>query len=356
MVVRAGSLRGKSETAARWALMLSLSAAIFVGDTVTDLEIAVAVLYVAVVLIAASFLTTRGVLAVSIGCVGLTLASFLLSRGGAYGAGLVNCALSVSAIGATAYLALKSSEAALAEQTARTQLIRLARVNSLSETTASIAHEVNQPLTEIVASGNACLNWLASEPPNLPKARQAVERMISDANRTSGIVARVRNLYKQPRLNATWIDATAVVNEALALSENELERNNVAVSTKFEDEPLAIFAEAVQIELVLLNIVLNAVESVVQETSNRQIFIEVSSMDEKIIEFIVRDTGRGIAPDKLEPIFDAFYTTKPEGTGIGLAISRSIVEAHGGRIWASTNVKEGAEFHFLLPGRKKKVS
>jgi signal transduction histidine kinase len=347
-------MRGKRGAVMRWASMLALAAAIFVGDTVTDFEIAVSVLYVVVVLIATGFLPTRGVLAISFGCIALTVASFMLSHAGAYGPGVVNCALSVSAIAATTYLALKSAEATLAEQAARAQLIRLARVNSLSETTASIAHEVNQPLTGIIASGNACLNWLACDPPNLPKARQAVERMIGDANRTSGIVARVRNLYKLPKLNANWIDVMSVVDQVLAQSETELQRNNVAVTVMFAGAPLEIYAEAVQIELVLLNIMLNAIDSVARARSEPRVSIEARLADEKRVELIVSDSGHGVAPDRLETIFEAFYTTKTDGTGIGLAISRSIVEAHSGRIWAAAKAEGGAEFHFLLPGRKKK--
>jgi signal transduction histidine kinase len=346
-------LQGKREAVMRWASMLGLAAAIFVGDTVTDFEIAVAVLYVVVVLIANGFLPTRGVLVISFGCIALTLASFMLSRAGAFGPGLVNCALSVSAIAATTYLALKSAEATLAEQAARAQLIRLARVNSLSETTASIAHEVNQPITGIIVSGNACLNWLACDPPNLPKARQAVQRMISDAERTSGIVARIRNLYKLPKLNAKWIDARSVVDQVLALSETELKRNNVAVTVIFAGAALEIYAEAVQIELVLLNIMLNAIESVTRGCSEPRVAIEVRLEDEKHVEFLVSDSGHGVAPDRLETIFEAFYTTKADGTGIGLAISRSIIDAHGGRVWAAADAEGGAEFHFVLLGRKK---
>ncbi|WP_205041992.1 sensor histidine kinase [Rhodoligotrophos defluvii] len=332
--------------------MLFLLVVIFVVDTIADLEIAVAVFYVAVVLFAAGFLRTRGVLAVAVICVFLTVASFFFTRAGAYEAGIINCAISLCAIVITTYLALTKSSAILAEHEARNQLARIARVNSLGEMTASIAHEVNQPLTGVITSGNAGLRWLAADPPNLPKAREALKRIISDANRASSVVGRVRSLSKRAEPKAGWLNATLIVNEIVALSRGELDQNHIVVRTHAEDDLVLVFADGVQIQQVLLNVILNAVEAMADVPENqREIVIEVSRQDGGFVQFSIADNGCGISPDKVEGVFEAFQTTKPEGMGIGLAVSRSIVEAHGGRIWANTREGAGAEFHFTLRGQ-----
>ncbi len=339
-------------TALRWALMLSLVALIFIADTIADLEIAVAVFYVAVVLFAAGFMLTHGVLAVAGVCVVLTVVSFFFTRAGAYEAGIINCAISLCAIVITTYLALTKSSAILAEHEARTQLARLARVNSLGEMTASIAHEVNQPLTGVITSGNASLRWLAADPPNLPKARQALERIINDANRASNIVGRIRSLSKRAEPKAEWHDAAAIVDEIVALCRGELDRHNIVVRTHADDDLPLVSADGVQIQQVLLNIILNAVEAMANTPEDqREIAIGVSRQNGGFVQFSIADNGCGIPWDTVEGVFEAFQTTKPEGMGIGLAVSRSIVEAHGGRIWASARQGGGAEFHFTLRGQ-----
>jgi signal transduction histidine kinase len=340
-------------TALRWVLMLGLMVVVFIADTITDLEIAVAVFYVAVVLIAAGFLRARSVVVVAASCVVLTLASFMFTRSGAYEAGVINCALSIGAIVVTTYLALTKSSAILAEHEARAQLVRLARVNSLGELTASIAHEVNQPLTGVINSGNAGLRWLAAEPPNLSKARQALERIIGDANRASSVVERVRSLAKRVEPKAEWLNAAAIVNETIALSRGELDQNHIVIRTHVAKDLPLVFADGIQIQQVLLNIILNAMEAMAKTPPDRrEITIELSSNDGGFVEFSIADNGCGIAPDEAEGVFDAFHSTKSDGMGIGLAVSRSIVEAHGGRIWAGPRSDGGAEFHFTLRGHK----
>lgn len=343
--------RRSMATVARWALLMIALVVIFVADTVTSYEIAVAVFHVVVVLIAAGFLPTLGVLIVSFVCMVLTMVSVVLTQHGAYEAGVINGILSICAIGVTTYLALQRSSAVVAEHEARAQLTRLARVNALGEMAASIAHEVNQPLTGIVTSGGACRNWLASEPPNLIKAQQAVERMVADANRASDIVARVRNLSKRAEPKAEWIDAGTLVSDVLALSRVEIDKAGVEVAFRKPAEALpAIFADAVQIQQVLLNLILNALEAMNGSPSGkRELTIDLAHLPEKLVAFTVTDTGQGCDPERVEQMFDAFYSTKADGIGMGLAISRSIVEAHGGRIGARPNVGGGMQFYFSLP-------
>lgn len=342
---------------ARWILIAVLSVGVFVADTVTDLEIAAAVFYVAVVLIAADFLPARRVIAVAAGCVVLTLVSFAFTRAGAYEAGIINCLLSVGVVIATTYLALTKSSAVLSEHEARTQLARLARVNSLGEMTASIAHEVNQPLTGIVNSANAGLRWLAAEPPNLPKARQALDRIVSDANRASDVVAHVRSLARRADPKGEWLHPRAIVDAIMALSKSELDRNSVTVSILAEDDLPLVFADNVQIQQVLINMLLNAMEAMAATpVPERRIEIDLSRQGDRFVQFTVRDNGAGIAIEQPDTLFDAFYSTKSEGMGIGLAVSRSIIERHGGRVQASADPKGGARFQFTLPSHQLSAS
>ncbi|WP_247882110.1 sensor histidine kinase [Brucella intermedia] len=328
-------------------------AAIFIADTVADLEIAVAVFYVTVIMFAAGFLRMGRVLAVAVCCIFLTVASFFLTQAGAYEAGIINCAISLCAIVITAYLAMTKSSAVLAEHEARSQLVRLARVNSLGEMTSSIAHEVNQPLTGVITSGNAGLRWLAANPPNLPKAREALKRIISDANRASNVVERVRSLSKRAQPEAEWLDARAIVNEIIALSRREIEQHKITVRTLIDDDLPLILADGIQIQQVLLNIILNAIEAMADTPyEQREIAIVVTRDNGGFVQFSVADNGRGMSPDLIEAMFETFQTTKPDGMGIGLAVSRSIVEAHGGRIWADARQEGGAELHFTLQGQK----
>jgi len=208
---------------ARLALLCLAIGTIFIADTLTDYEIAVAVFYVTTVLIASAFLSVRGVLACSIACCALTVCSVILNDRGAYQAGLINCMLSICAISATTYLALQRSSALQAEQTSRSQLVRLSRVSTLGELATSIAHEVKQPLTGIVASASACRNWLSSEPPNVTRAEQAVARIIADAGRACGIVDRVRKLSKRASPEAEWVDAEILVADVVSLCRRELD-------------------------------------------------------------------------------------------------------------------------------------
>lgn len=339
--------------ALRWGLVVVLMAIIFLLDTFTDLEIAVAVLYVVVIIFAEWFFQALYVAMIAFACILLMMMSFILSRTGEYSAGTLNLMLSVCAISATTYLALKRSAAVLAEHNARLQLARVARMNSLGEMSASIAHEVNQPLTSIVTSGNACLNWLAVGAPALSNARQSVERIIQDANRASSIVTRIRNLSTRTSLQAKWIGAVDVVNETLALCRSEFTRNHISVEIKLKGPHSEIFVDAIQIQQVLLNIFLNASESMssLGEPQKRMIFVSISRNSKNFVQFSIIDNGSGIRCDDIENVFDPFFTTKSDGIGIGLTISRSIVEYYGGRIWAVPRKLTGAEFCFTLPGR-----
>ena len=327
-------------------MLALLAAAIFLADTVTNLEIAVAVFYVAIVLIAVRYLDQRGVAMVAAACMALTVLSFFLTRAGSVPAGVINCAISLVAIAVTAYLALRTAAAEASAREAQAQLAHITRVTMLGELTASIAHELNQPLAAIVLNGNAARRWLAAGNPD--EAGKAAERIVRDAERASELIKRLRGLTRKAAGKAVWLDVNQLIAETLTLVENEAGRSHVSLRTELAGKLPRAEADPVQIQQVILNLILNAIEATSGE-QERDVTIVTSAGKPGEIVIEVRDSGRGLSGVQLDHVFDAFYTTKPEGLGMGLAISRSIIESHGGRIWAQPAMPRGAAFFFLLP-------
>lgn len=335
----------------RAAMILILLACVFVADTVTDYEIAFAVFYIVVILLAIGFLSTRGVIVLAGVCVGLTVLSLFLTRRGMFEAGLLNCGISVAAIGITTYLVLQTVAAQASAFEAQTQLARVARLTSLGALTASIAHEVNQPLAAIVTSGHACRRWLEREPPNLEKAGQAVDRIIHDANRASDVITRVRGLARSELPRREALDFNEVIRESLAQAQAELERNSISIRLQLADGLPPILADRIQVQQVIGNLLLNGMEAMHDmPTFKRELEIASFTDDAGMATITVADSGIGIKPAELERLFDAFWTTKEGGMGIGLSISRSIIEAHGGSISVSSKPRMGATFRVSLPG------
>jgi len=335
------------------ALLVLLAATIFLVDTVTNLEIAVAVFYVAVVLIAVRYLDRRSVVMVTAACMALTVLSLLLTRTGSMPAGLINCAISLVAIGVTAYLALRTAAAEASAREAQTQLAHITRVTMLGELTASIAHELNQPLAAIVLNGNAAQRWLAAKPANPDEAGKAAGRIVRDAERASELIKRLRGLTRKAAGKAAWLDVNQVISDTLTLVENEAGRAHVSLRTELAGKLPPAQIDPVQIQQVILNLILNALEAVSDE-QERDVTIGSGPGKSGEIVIEVRDSGRGLTGVQLDHIFDPFYTTKPEGLGMGLAISRSIIESHGGRIWAQPATPHGAAFFFSLPAGKER--
>ena len=333
------------------AVTAALAAAIFIGDTIADLEIAFPAFYTVVVLMSVRFCKRRAVILVGAGCIGLTLLSDLLTAAtGSSGIGVINTTISILAIAITTYLALKIESEKEAAYEARSQLAHVGRVTTLGELTASIAHEVNQPLAAAVINGNACLRWLADEPPNLDEARQAVTRLVKDANRASEIIAQVRALTKSSPPQKDWLAINDIILATVSLIDSEILQNNVSLRTELADDVPPVQGDRVQLQQVILNLILNALEAMSRiPEGSRLLTISSARIDAKGALVTVQDSGVGLAPENLDRAFSAFYTTKPEGMGMGLAISRSIVEAHGGRIWATPNSPRGAVFQFILP-------
>jgi PAS domain S-box-containing protein len=245
----------------------------------------------------------------------------------------------------------KRAEEALHQ--AQGELARVSRMTTMEHLAASIAHEVNQPLAALVTSGDACLNWLSASPPNLRKARDAVERIVRDGNRASDVLKRVRTLLKKAPLIKAPLNVNEVIQEALALVGGELRRRGVEVSAELDSNLPSVSADFVQLQQVLLNLVMNAIESMTTITDHPRVLQIRSRLHDlagrPAVLVAVRDSGVGLTADGMAGVFEAFYSTKPEGMGMGLWICRSIIEAHGGQLTALSNDGVGATFQFVLP-------
>jgi PAS domain S-box-containing protein len=264
----------------------------------------------------------------------------------------------------------KRAEEAL--QKGQAELAHVTRVAALGELTASIAHEINQPLAAVVNNANASLRWLSRDSPNLAEAREASGRIIRDGNRAGDVISRMRALFKQASTTREQLDINEAIEEVVILAQSEVQRSRVSLQTRLANDLPLIMADKIQLQQVLLNLLMNAIEAMsgvgegprelwvssekvtgISGESEKDKFADKALADAEWTHVLitVRDSGPGLDPKGLARLFDAFYTTKPQGLGMGLAISRSIIEAHGGRLWAMANASRGAVFHFTLPIR-----
>lgn len=242
----------------------------------------------------------------------------------------------------------KRAENAL--QHAQGELAHVTRVMTMGELTASIAHEVNQPLAAVITNGNASLRWLANQPPNFEEVRECLKRIIRDGNRASAVITRIRALVKKSTTAQAQLDLNEAIREVLALTQAEALRHQVLVWTELAEDLPAVRGDRVQLQQVILNLVLNGIEAMKAVTERpRELWIRSRSADAGQVLIAIQDTGSGLEAQNLEHLFEAFYTTKAEGMGMGLSISRTIIEAHGGRLWPTANGRYGATFHFTLP-------
>jgi two-component system sensor kinase FixL len=240
----------------------------------------------------------------------------------------------------------KRAEAEL--QQASAELVRVARVTTMGELTAAIAHEINQPLTGLVNSGHACLRWLAGETPDLGAARKSVERMIEAGSRAGKVISRIRALVGPSLPQQDWLNINETIMEVIALIHIEIQRNRISLRPTLSNDLPLIFGDRIQLQQVILNLILNAVEAMSDVNLPRELSV-ASAKDESGVVVTIRDSGVGLEATALDRLFEAFYTTKPHGMGIGLAVSRKIIQAHGGLLWATPNVPHGAVFQFRLP-------
>jgi PAS domain S-box-containing protein len=232
-------------------------------------------------------------------------------------------------------------------------LAHINRVSTLGEMAASLAHEIKQPIGAAITSANSCIEWLAHEPPNLDRARAAAARIDKYGNRAAEIIDRIRSLYKKSPPQRELVDVNGIVDEMLTLLKGEATRFSISMRTDLFAELPKIMADRVQLQQVFMNLMLNAVEAM--KDSGGDLTVN-SELQDGQLQFSVGDTGAGLPTENMDQIFSAFFTTKPQGSGMGLAISRSIVESHGGRLWAAANDGRGATFHFTLPAQMTESS
>jgi C4-dicarboxylate-specific signal transduction histidine kinase len=245
----------------------------------------------------------------------------------------------------------RTAEAISAEQALRQAQADLAHVNrmtTMGELTASVAHEVNQPIAAAVTDANTCLRWLNREHPDFEEARDAASRTIKDATRAVEIINRIRQLFKKSVAQRELVDVNELIREMVVLLRAEAARHSIAIHTDLATDLPQIVADRVQLQQVFMNLMVNAVDAMKSGNRVRELAIKSQPAESEKVMVSVSDTGIGL-PAQADQIFNAFFTTKPQGTGMGLRISRSIVESHGGRLWAADNSPNGATFNITLP-------
>jgi signal transduction histidine kinase len=228
-------------------------------------------------------------------------------------------------------------------------LAHISRVSTMGELTASLAHEIKQPIGAAVTNAEACLRLLDRDQPDLPEAREAMWEMVRDARRAADIIDRVRLLYQKGSPQLDIVDVNEVIRDMVIVLHNEANRHSVTMHTDLAEELPKVMADRVQLQQALMNLMLNGIEAM--RDTRGELSIKSQLADDSRLLISIADTGVGLPSEKIDKIFNAFFTTKSQGTGLGLAITRSIVESHGGRIWATANSGRGATFSFTLPSR-----
>jgi C4-dicarboxylate-specific signal transduction histidine kinase len=230
------------------------------------------------------------------------------------------------------------------------ELAHVGRVTTMGELAASIAHEISQPLSAVVNNGNACLRWLANDPPNVEEARETVNYIVRDGQRAGDVIRRIRALLKKSPPEPTEQHVNELLGEVMPLVRDALLKENIEARLELADKLPAVKGDRVQLQQVILNLVMNGIEAMHQSSRGpRTLVIASRVLDTNEVAVTVSDSGVGVEAAVFEKIFDPFFTTKPSGMGMGLSVSRSIAESHGGRLWASHNDGPGVSFHLALP-------
>jgi C4-dicarboxylate-specific signal transduction histidine kinase len=240
----------------------------------------------------------------------------------------------------------KRAEEALRQT--RADLSHVNRVTTMGELCASLAHEVNQPIAAVVANSSACLRWLAGDPPNLKEARAAALRAVDDGMRAAQVIRRVKLLFEKGTPQRELVDVNEMIREMIVLLRSEMTRCSISVRAELAADLPRIMGDRVQLQQVLMNLILNSIEAMKDVDGARELAITSHRAENGELVVSISDTGAGLPPQHADQIFDAFFTTKRHGTGMGLSISRSIVESHNGRLWAADNSPRGASFHLTL--------
>ena len=232
---------------------------------------------------------------------------------------------------------------------AQAELAHASRMTTMGELTASLAHEVNQPITAAVTGASTCVRWLTRDEPDLTEAREAALGVVRNAKRAADIINGIRSISKKGESKRQLVDVNELIREMITLLENEASRNSISIRTHLDPDLPKVLADSVQVQQVMMNLIMNSIDAMKEIDQNRELGIQSRQAENRQLIVSVSDTGVGLSPELLDRIFDAFFTTKHHGIGMGLRISRSIVESHGGRLWATNNSPRGANFYFTLP-------
>jgi PAS domain S-box-containing protein len=234
----------------------------------------------------------------------------------------------------------------------QSELAHINRVITMGGLAASIAHEIKQPISAAHTDAKTCLRWLGRDQPDIEEAREAASRMIQDVMRASEIINRIRVLFKKEEPEREWVDVNEVIREMIGLLRSEAARHAIPIDTELAPEPLNVRADRVQLQQVFMNLILNGMDAINEANMAGSLTIKSQRYLDDQVLISISDTGIGLPPECEDKVFDAFFTTKPQGTGMGLSISRSIIESHGGRLWATGNSDRGATFQFTLPAER----
>jgi NO-binding membrane sensor protein with MHYT domain/two-component sensor histidine kinase len=232
---------------------------------------------------------------------------------------------------------------------ARADLAHITRVTTMGELTASLAHEVTQPIAAAATNANACLRWLTGDPPNLEEARASALSIVKDAKRAAEIISRIRQLFQKSPPQRESVDVNEIIREMIALLRSEVTRHSISVRAELAANLPRVMGDRVQLQQVIMNLITNSIDAMKDVDGTRELAIKSQRAEHEQLMVCVSDTGVGLPPQQADQIFSAFFTTKPHGTGMGLSISRSIVESHSGHLWAADNSSRGASFHVILP-------
>jgi signal transduction histidine kinase len=227
-------------------------------------------------------------------------------------------------------------------------LAHLTRVTTMGELTASLAHEIRQPISAAVTNAKTCLRWLGRDEPDVAEACEAASRIVQDVTRAADIISRISSLFKKGALQRELVDVNELIQEMIVLLRSEASRHSISIRTELAEDLPKVMADRVQLQQVLMNLMLNAIDAMKETTGGGELTIKLEAGNAQIL-ISVSDTGVGLRQEQGEEIFKAFFTTKDKGTGMGLPISRSIIESHGGRLWATGASGRGATFQFTLP-------
>ena len=232
--------------------------------------------------------------------------------------------------------------------TGQAELAGYAQASRMGAMTASIAHEVNQPLAAIVANANAALRWMARTPPDVAEARESLEQIVREGQRAAEVIQSVRSMFKSKELARASVDLNQLIREVLALVQGALEKHGVVVCTELDEALIPVTGNRVQLQQVLFNLVTNAIEAM-ELVADRRVLVKSELESGGGVRVTVEDSGSGIDPKVIDQIFTSFFTTKTDGMGMGLSICQAIIESHGGRLWVSPSATRGAVFRFTLP-------